>query len=355
MGRIERLREKLNADFSAALVEEGYNRAYLSEFPSSAGTLIVTKSDALFIIDFRYIEAAEKTVRGARVALQESDLNRQIAAYLKEKGVTGVFVEDEMPLGRYERLKKAMPEVRFIADGGLSAAIHKLRSIKEAKEIDAVKAAQSITDRAFEYICTFIKPGVTERNIAAELEYFMRKNGADGLAFETIAVSGRNTSMPHGVPGDKKIEPGDFVTMDYGAKKDGYCSDMTRTVAVGFATDRMKRVYDTVLDAHRAAMKEARAGMTGQALDKIARDIIYDAGFEGNFGHGLGHSLGLEVHENPRASALYTDVLESGVIMTIEPGVYLPGEFGVRIENMIVLQDGGSKNLTGSPSELIVL
>lgn len=355
MTRIEKLREKLGAGFSAALVEDEYNRAYLAEFRSSAGTLIVTEDDALFIIDFRYIEVAGKTVKGATVVLQENNLNRQIAEYLASKGIKKILVEDEMSVGRYGRLKSAMPEIGFVADGRLSAAVKKLRAVKEPKEIDAIKAAQAITDSAFEYICTFIKPGVTEREIAAELEYFMRKNGADGLAFDTIAVSGKNTSMPHGVPGDKKVEAGDFVTMDYGAKKDGYCSDMTRTVAVGHATDEMKKVYETVLKAHLSAREQARAGMTGQALDAIARDIIYGAGYEGKFGHGLGHSLGLEVHEDPRASALYTGMLESGVIMTIEPGIYLPGDFGVRIENMIVLGNDGSENLTGSPTDLIIL
>ncbi len=355
MARIAELRKALGLGFTGALVEKDCNRWYLTEFRSSAGTLLVAPDDALFIVDFRYIEIASKTIRDARVVLQENDLNAQIAGYLKEKGIARVLVEDEMAIGRFQKLKTAVGGVDFVSDGSLTKAVLDLRSVKEQKEIDAIKAAQAITDSAFDSICGFIVPGMTEQEVAAELEYHMRKNGADGFAFETIVVSGNKSSMPHGVPGDRRIEKGDFVTMDYGAKKDGYCSDMTRTVAVGFATDEMKRVYDTVLSAHLAAREQAKAGMTGKELDQVARDIIYAAGYEGRFGHGLGHSLGLEVHERPNASPLYDGVLSENVIMTIEPGIYLPGQFGVRIENMVVLRKDGNENLTNSPTDLIIL
>ncbi|MCL1830365.1 MAG: M24 family metallopeptidase [Oscillospiraceae bacterium] len=183
----------------------------------------------------------------------------------------------------------------------------------------------------------------------------MLKNGSEGFAFSSIVVSGQNSSLPHGVPSDKIIEQGDFITMDFGAKKDGYCSDMTRTIAVGFVTDEMQKVYDTVLNAHLTARAKAKAGITGRSLDSIARDIIYSAGYEGCFGHGLGHSLGLEIHEEPRASYVADYELKDNVIMTIEPGIYLPGKFGVRIENMVLLMADGNENLTHCPTELIIL
>jgi len=355
MTRIDKLRGKLETGFSAVLVEHAANRRYLSEFSSSAGSLIITEDDALFIVDFRYIEAAGRAVRGARVALQEAKPDEQIHEWLKSKKAGRLLIEDEMTLSRFRALEAALPGVTLVSDGKLSKAILGLRSVKETREIDAVKAAQAITDEAFSNICGYIKPGVTEKEIAAELEYGMRKLKSEGFAFDTIVVSGPNSSMPHGVPSDREVRPGDFVTMDYGAKKDGYCSDMTRTVAVGHATDEMRKVYGTVLEAHMAARRAARAGMTGRELDGVARDIIYAAGYEGFFGHGLGHSLGLEIHESPRASPLFDHVLVENAILTIEPGIYLPGKFGVRIENMIVLGGDSNENLTGSTTELIVL
>ena len=352
--RIERLRDKLKDDFSAVLVEETANRQYISEFRSSAGILIVTKDEAVFIVDFRYIEIAEKTVVGAKVILQETDSIKQLREWFSSHNISNVIVEDDMSLERYRKLKEGIPDTDF-ASGGLTDIIHDLRSVKEEKELSAIKRAQAITEKAFTDILGYIKPGLTEREVAIELECAMLKNGSEGFAFSSIVVSGINSSLPHGVPGDKKIEQGDFVTMDFGAKKDGYCSDMTRTVAVGFVTDKMRKVYDTVLEAHLKSREAARAGMTGIELDKIARDIIYNAGYEGRFGHGLGHSLGLEVHEEPRAALTGKTILKENVIMTIEPGIYLPGEFGVRIENMVLLKNDGNENLTHSPLDLIVL
>ena len=355
MNRIEKLREKLGEGFSAVLVEETANRWYLSEFRSSAGLLLITEKEALFIVDFRYIEIAEKSVVGATVLLQETDSKRQLKEWLVTKGIKKVLVEDDMTIARYFTLKADIPEVEFVPGTNLSKSIRELRAQKEEKELDAIKRAQVITEKAFDDILLFIRPGLTEREVATELECSMLRNGSEGFAFSSIVVSGVNSSLPHGVPGNKKIEPGDFITMDFGAKKDGYCSDMTRTVAVGYATDEMKKVYNKVLEAHLESRRQAKAGMTGIELDKIARDIIYSAGYEGRFGHGLGHSLGLEVHEEPRASLTCKEELKENVMMTIEPGIYLPGRFGVRIENMILLKNDGNENLTHSPLELIIL
>ena len=355
MNRIEKLRQKLGDDFSAVLIEETANRWYFSEFRSSAGALLITPDDALFIVDFRYIEIAEKSVIGAKVVLQESDAFKQVEEWLVGKGIKKVLIEDEFIIAKYTALKEKIPSIDFIWDPRLSKTLRELRSQKEDKELDAIRKAQSITDKAFSEILSFIKPGLTEREIATELECTLLRYGSEGFAFSSIVVSGVNSSLPHGVPSDKKVEQGDFVTMDFGAKKDGYCSDMTRTVAVGYASDEMRKVYDKVLEAHLAAREHARAGIKGIELDRIARDIIYKAGYEGRFGHGLGHSLGLEIHEEPRASISADYILGENVIMTIEPGIYLPNKFGVRIENMVLLTKEGNINLTNSPLELIVI
>ncbi len=355
MTRIEKLRAALPADCDGALVYSITNREYLSCFLSGdAGTLLVFRDAAYFIIDSRYIEIARKTVVGAEVVLQ-GKLYEQVRDLCDRHSVKRLLMEQEVTIADWEGFRNGVPGVEFVADSVLSGIIRKQRSIKDAEEVRKISAAQAITDAAFLEILDFIRPGRTEKEVAAELEYFMRRRGADGLAFETIVASGENGSMPHAVPGDRKIKEGDFVTMDYGAKLDGYCSDMTRTVAVGTLTDEQYKVYDTVLKAHLTSMAAAHPGVIGYDLDKIARDIIYEAGYEGAFGHSLGHSLGLDIHEWPNSTPNRKDVLEDGTIMTIEPGIYLEGRFGVRIENMILITGDGYRNLTGSDRRLITL
>ncbi len=356
MTRIDKLRELLPENFGAALVQHRPNRAYLSGFLSSAGMLLVTEKSATLFVDFRYIEAAKIKAEGVNVVLMER-VYSQIGEILSREGVSRLLLENEISVGALASVKKGLRGAKVKVECGskLSAAVARLRAVKDEKELDRIRAAQRITDAAFGHICGFIEEGRTEREIAAELEYHMRRSGADGFAFGTICVSGKNSSMPHGEPGEKRVERGDFITMDFGAMKEGYCSDMTRTVALGEVGAEQQRVYDTVLRAHLAAIQAARAGITGFELDKVARDIVYEAGYEGCFGHGLGHSLGLEIHENPRASQSCRERLPAGTVITIEPGIYLEGRFGVRIENMVVLTDGGCIDLTGSPRELIVL
>ena len=355
MTRIEKLRAALPAGCDGALVYSITNREYLSCFLSGdAGTLLVFRDAAYFIIDSRYIEIAKKTVAGAEVVLQ-GKLYDQVKELCRKHGVKRLLLEQEMTIGECESFKKGVEGVEFVTDTALSDLLRKQRSIKDAEEVRKISAAQAITDAAFLDILNFIRPGRTEKEVAAELEYYMRKRGADGLAFETIIASGENGSMPHAVPGDRKIREGDFVTMDFGAKLDGYCSDMTRTVAVGTLTDEQYRVYDTVLRAHLTSMAAAHPGVLGYDLDRIARDIINGAGYEGAFGHSLGHSLGLDIHEWPNSTPNRKDVLEDGTIMTIEPGIYLEGRFGVRIENMILITGDGYRNLTGSERALITL
>ncbi|MEG0750476.1 MAG: aminopeptidase P family protein [Oscillospiraceae bacterium] len=354
MTRIDRLRKKLPEDFEAALVQNDSNRAYLANFSSSAGTIVITPKHAWLLVDFRYFEMAKARAEGVEVLLV-SDSQRTIGELLDGESVTRVMIESETSLGTLASLKKSLKGRKFQCDSVLSNAIAELRMIKDEGEIELIKAAQAITDAAFSHILGYIKIGVSERDVAAELEYFMRKNGADGMAFGTICVSGKKTSLPHGKPDETKIVRGALLTMDFGARKGGYCSDMTRTVAVGEAGEEERKIYNIVLRAHLESMAAAREGVLGCELDKIARDIIYGEGYEGCFGHGLGHSLGLDIHEPPRANTSGNTALKSGMMMTIEPGIYLEGRFGVRIENMIVIRKDGFENLTASPRELITL
>jgi Xaa-Pro aminopeptidase len=354
MTRIEKLKLKLPENFGAVLVADRYNRRYLTGFESSAGIVVVTPHKAFFIVDFRYFEAAKSAVKDAETLLM-TDMYPQLAVILKESGTKELCLENETAIAQMQRIEEKLPETKLICSGVLSDAIKELRMIKDAEEVAAIKAAQAITDAAFKHILGYIKPGVAERELAAEIEYYMRKNGADGTAFPTICISGAKTSMPHGEPDDNTVKHGDFVTMDFGARKDGYCSDMTRTVAVDSVSAEQLRVYNTVLDAHMAAFEAAREGITGQQLDDVARGIINAAGYGNCFGHGLGHSLGLEVHENPRAAAGSNAVLQNGMIMTIEPGIYLAGEYGVRIENMALICENGCENLTKSERELVIV
>ncbi len=355
MDRISKLKNILPQEVDCVIVTSDYNRHYFTGMRSSAGTLLITKEKTYFIIDFRYIELAKRTVRNAEVILQEK-LYEQINAIFKENNIKNVAVETSyMTLNEYTVMQKNLKDVAFSMDSTVDALILDLRSHKDEKEIEAIKKAQAITDATFTHICEFIKEGMTEKEIALEIEYNMRKLGAENTSFDTICVSGVNSSLPHGVPSDKKVEKGDFVTMDFGCKVDGYCSDMTRTVAIGMATDEMKKVYNTVLEAHYKSAEHINPAVTNVSVDKVGRDLIYDAGYTGCFGHGTGHSVGLEIHENPRYSPAATGNCKVGNIMTVEPGIYLEGKFGVRIENMYLVTENGSEKLTASPMELIIL
>lgn len=356
MTRIEKLRAALPDDFGAALVQDDAHRFYLTHFRSSAGALLVTAMDAVLYVDSRYDEAARNQAQGVRVERMEN-LYAQLGETLGRAGIQRLMIENETSIGALASLKKGLRDLKlkYECSATLSGAILSLRARKEESEIAAIRAAQAITDAAFLEICEFIRPGRTEREIAAELEYAMRKRGADGVAFGTIVVSGKNSSMPHGVPTDKPVERGDFITMDFGAKKDGYCSDMTRTVALAEPSAKQREIYQLVLEAHNQAKAAARAGMSGRELDGIARGVIEAAGYGACFGHGLGHSLGIDIHENPRAAIGNTQPLPDNCMMTIEPGIYLPGEFGVRVENMVLLREDGCEDLTASPTDLIIL
>ena len=314
----------------------------------------MTENKAILFVDFRYFEKAKKTVLNMEVVLANNFL-ADIKELLKTENIKKVLLEtDFVNLDSFERTKNAFEGIEVSSDNTLSQAIGGLRQIKSAEEIECIKKSQEITDNAFAHILNYIKAGVTEREIALELEFFMRKTGSEGVAFDTIAVSGKSSSLPHGVPTDKPLEVGDFLTMDFGAVYNGYCSDMTRTVAIGYVTDEQQKVYDTVLNAQLSALKEIAPNKVCKEIDKIARDII-NKEFEGCFGHGLGHSVGLEIHENPALNTRDETLLKAGIIMTVEPGIYLPDKFGVRIEDMVLITDTSHENLTKSPKELIII
>lgn len=349
---IKNLQSVLGAG-EAFLIISPENRRYLTGFPSSAGYVLITKNKAVFLIDSRYIEAAKKAVDGCDVILL-TDFSNQLSEYIKKLGIKILCLEAEnLSVAKAESIKKICScECDFIkADKEISA----LRRTKNGEEKRKILAAQAIAEKAFENILVFIKEGVTEREIALNLDFFMLRNGAEDISFQTIAVSGKNSSMPHGVPSDKKIEKGDFITMDFGAVVDGYHSDMTRTVAVGEISSKQAEIYETVLSAQKNSLEILKAGISCKAADAAARDLIKNAGYGEFFGHGTGHGVGIEIHESPTVNSRSSEILKIGDIVTVEPGIYLPDEFGVRIEDMAFITENGCENLTKSPKNLIIL
>lgn len=354
MKNLQRELKKLGDNY-AVLIISPENRRYFTSFPSSDGFLIVSHDRAVFITDGRYIEAAEKQAKNCEVALQNR-IFPQIAEILSEMKCGHLLVESSrMTLDFYNSLKGSAKNIAIQTDTYLDSLINSLRSVKTEKELECIKAAQKITDDAFAHICKFIKEGITEREIGLELDFYMLSHGGEALSFETIAVSGANTSMPHGVPSDKKVQNGDFITMDFGTVVDGYHSDMTRTVALGFATDEMKKVYETVRKAQSACINGLRSGLTGIEGDALSRDVIENEGFGEYFTHSTGHGVGIEIHEYPNLNKANDVPLVPGQIVTVEPGIYIPGKFGVRIEDMVYITENGCEDLTHSPKELIIL
>lgn len=355
MTKFEKLFSVLPEGIDAAIITDDLNRRYFTGMKSSAGTVICFKDKAYLIIDFRYIEKATKTVKDAEVILQ-GKLFDQINELLTKHGAKTVAVEsDTMTVTSLAMYKERITASEVISTRDLSSAIGKLRIVKTQDEIDKIIKAQRIAEAAFEDVLNFIKPGVTEREIGLHLDYYMLSHGAEALSFDTIALTGTNTSLPHGVPGDTVVMPNSFVLMDYGATFDGYHSDMTRTVCVGTPTDKMAEVYETVLKAQLDAIAAIKAGVVGSDIDKIARDVITDAGYGDKFGHSLGHGVGIEIHEAPNAAPSSTHIFEENMIVTVEPGIYLPDEFGVRIEDFVVIKPDGCENMTLAKKSLISL
>ena len=358
MSHLSNFKQSLAANgFDAAIVSDNLNQRYLSNFSFHDGLILVTRGESYLITDFRYVEAAEAQASSElKVITPKGGQLLCIAGLLADNNAKKVAVEESaLSLAQFNRYAEVLCD--YTLTPGASKLLESLRLCKDENELETIARAQSITDAAFAHILSTIHPDMTEVDVALELEFFMRKNGAEGLAFETIAVSGTNSSRPHGVPRRQKLEKG-FLTMDFGAVVDGYCSDMTRTVVLGRADEEMKRLYNTVLTAQRAALDAAAEGVGCRALDTIARDIIHGAGYEGCFGHSLGHGVGMLVHESPRLSQIASEEskLERGHVITFEPGIYIAGRYGCRIEDMACIRpDGSFYDFTNSPKELIEL
>ena len=340
----------------AMLLTGEANRYYASGFHSSGtdGVALVTRKGNYYFTDSRYTEAAGRVIQNAH--LEEVGRGRGYAALINEvieaDGVVRMGFEDAyMTVQDYERYRKAL-NCELVPATDL---LWELRVVKDEEELECLMAAQRIAERALEDILKEIRPGVTEKEIAARLQYLMLHYGASDMSFDPIVVSGPNGSLPHGVPSEKEIQAGEFVTMDFGCIYKGYCSDMTRTVAVGFVTEEMQKVYDTVLQAQLAGIAAARAGAAGKEVDGAARNVIDAAGYGAYFGHSFGHGVGVEIHESPNASPMNEKPMPAGAVISAEPGIYLPGKLGVRIEDVIILTEDGCRNITKAPKELLVL
>lgn len=357
MNHFKKIAEALpGAGLDGVLLTGEHNRFYASGFASigSDGVALVTTKGNFYFTDSRYIEAAERQVSDAAIGMTES--GKGYIAWLNEalelSGAKRIGFEDEtMTVADHERYRKNLQAELVPA----SALLHALRAQKDARELERMERAQRITEKALEQILTEIRPGVTEKEIAARLQYHMLCFGAEKMSFDPIVASGPNGSMPHAVPTDRPIQSGEFVTMDFGCVYGGYCSDMTRTVCVGKPTEEMERVYETVLKAQLAGIAAARAGVTGAEIDGAAREVIRQAGYGDYFGHSFGHSVGVEIHESPNASPGNHEPMPAGAVVSAEPGIYLPGRFGVRIEDVIVLEEGGCRDITKADKALLCL
>jgi Xaa-Pro aminopeptidase len=356
MERVERARQLFESfDIDAMLVTSSSNRFYLSGFKGSSGVLLITKDEAILVTDFRYKTQAAEQAQGYRVVMHTSPIPEEIAKLTKELSIHKLgFEQDDLTFSAYRtydnHLKSASTELV-----PLSGFVEKLRLIKDESEIKIVKDAASIADAAFSHIINFIRPGLTEREVSNELEFFMRKNGATSSSFDIIVASGYRSALPHGVASDKVIETGELVTLDFGAYYKGYCSDITRTVAIGNVSDELKEIYQIVYDAQMLGMKGIKPGMTGKEADALTRDYIASKGYGDYFGHSTGHGIGLDVHEGPALSVKSDTVLEPGMLVTVEPGIYVSGLGGVRIEDDALITKDGNESLTHSTKSLITI
>ncbi|MBQ8924459.1 MAG: aminopeptidase P family protein [Lachnospiraceae bacterium] len=386
---MNRLYEIMDADgLDALIITDGYNIHYLSGYGGHTGCMVITHKGRYILTDSRYteqvtIEAPDFSCVDIKLDGYAKNINNIILRDCGAKKTStdnfeqtncqqlnvdngcktsNLFV-DKIVVG-FENEEVSYKTFMSFKDNfdksielfSLDDKMNKLRVVKNGEELDKIAMAEHIGDMAFSHILDVLKPGMTEIEVAIELENHMRKNGASGLSFDTIAASGKNSSLPHAVPTGRRLEEGDFLTMDFGCVYCGYCSDMTRTVYIGKTpSDKKRHVYETVLKAQLESMKLIKPGAKCSDIDKCARDIIADAGYDGYFGHGLGHSVGLFIHEEPRLSPKCDEILRPGITITVEPGIYIPGEFGVRIEDLVVVTEDGYKNFAGSPKELICI
>ena len=340
----------------AVAVHNPSNMFYLTEGYSGEGMVYISAKRRVIVTDFRYTEQAEHQAPGFEVKMTERGLSHSqwVARLCAEESIDTLYYEDDyLTVKQFEAFKGVQQENTCYRP--LNQSPEKLRTVKTEAEAIAIEKACQITSKAFDLILPKIVEGITEKELQIELDFTMLRLGADGNAFSTIIASGENGSLPHAIPSGRKLCKGDMITMDYGCKVGGFCSDMTRTVALGEPSAEMRRVYETVLKAQEMSQAAVAPGKKCSDIDKIARDYIDSQGYAGRFGHGLGHGVGIDIHESPRLSTLCDDLLEIGHVVTVEPGVYLPGVGGVRIENTCLVVDGGCKPLTTAPKELLIL
>lgn len=352
--RINKLREKLKEkDIEAFLVTKKENVRYLSHFTGTAGKLLITQNDSVFITDFRYLEQAAEQTDGCVIEEISSNFIDGFAELLKRKNIRNLsFESQDLNVKTYHKFKE---KLNVDSLNPMESMVEKLRMIKDQNEINKIKKAVEIADQGFQFLLDFIEPGKTEREISLELEFFMKRKGGEANAFDFITASGKRGALPHGVASTKKIEKGDLVTIDFGTVFQGYHSDITRTIAVGKPSEKLKEIYEIVLNAQQKVIAEIKAGMSCVEADKIARNLIAEAGYKDNFGHGLGHGIGLEIHEGPRVSYTSDDKLKTGMVVTDEPGIYVSGLGGVRIEDDLLITEQGCEVLNSAPKELIIL
>ncbi len=353
MNNLDKYLTLLDGEVDGLLLTSRYSRHYGAEFDIAEGVAIVTKAGCRYFTDSRYIESAQNGIKGFEViCVDRIGYFKLINDAIADFGVSTLgYEENYLTVAEFMGYEKNL-QAKLVP---FNRQINGFRGVKEDWELDLMRKAQAITDKAFADVLPRIQIGMSELELQAELIYCMYKNGAHGLSFDPIVVSGPNTSMPHGVAGERKIQAGDFITMDFGVLYNGYCSDMTRTVAVGFVTEEMEKVYNTVLAAQLAGLAATKAGVPGKDIDGAARKVITDAGFGEYFGHGYGHSLGMEVHENPSPNGRNDQPMPAGAYASAEPGIYLPGKFGVRIEDSVIFTEDGYENPVTSPKNLIIV
>lgn len=350
--RIEQIRKRLKTEgIDALLVDHPANRLYLTGFTGSAGSVFLTQDEAFLITDFRYIEQATAQAPLYEIVRTPGSIAKTLGELLEGRSISKIaFDQAHTTVKAHRQLQEELGSYAWI---GVEGWVEELRAVKDEKEIETMERAVDLADRAFSYIIERLK-GRTEIEVAFDLEMYMRREGAQAIAFSTIIASGENGSLPHARPSSRRISEGDMVTLDFGAVVDGYCSDMTRTVVIGKPTAKQEEIYNLVLTAQIAGVDAVRPGVTGKEVDEIVRRIIDDAGYGEAFGHGLGHGVGLEVHESPPSLSKRGETpLVPGMVTSVEPGVYLPNWGGVRIEDLVVVTDTGRRVLTKSPKELI--
>ena len=353
MLRVEKLRKKMQEEnLDSFLITSPYNLRYLTNFTGTTGLAVITLEKAFFITDFRYTEKAAAQAQGFEIIKNVGPIFEEVADLVQKEGLRELgFEETTVSFLEYSVLEEII-DAQLIPISGM---IEELREIKDEEEIAIIEKACSIADLAYDHILKMIQPGMTEIEVANQLDFYMRSLGASGVSFETIVASGLRSAMPHGVASKKIIEQGDLITIDFGCYYEGYVSDMTRTFAIGDPGEQLKEIYQIVLEAQLAVLEVAKPGVTGKQLDAVARDYITKHGYGEAFGHSTGHGIGLEIHEGPNVSVRAEKQFVPGNIITDEPGIYLPGIGGVRIEDDLLITSDGNRVLTHSPKELIIL